>query len=568
MPAPIVEIIPVAEWRPDMPDLAVATSIAQNVVPATPESYGPMPAFAEYGSSALDGACIGAICVQATDDSVHAFAGSTDKLYHMDAAAATWTDVSGSTYATATGDNWRFALFGASVVATNFGDAPQSFTLLSSSAFGALFTATAWAASHAYSTLGAYVLANGNRYTLTQAGTSASTGTGPSGTGSGITDGTCLWNYQAGPPPQAQHICTPKNFLMLGNTYDAVGGTNIQRVWWSAAGDATSFPSPGSDAAITGMSDYNDFEGNFGPITGLVSSLANADVAIFFERAVWRGLFVGPPDVFDFFPTENVRGCPAPNSIVPIGSLVWYLGTDGFYVFDGSSSTPIGVDKFDAWFQGLVNQNYLFNVVGAANIPNKMVFWAFPSKSSHGGVCDTILVYRWDIQRAAYISLGSAGVEWLMQTLTFGVSMDSMASLGFTDVDTLPASLDSAVWAGGAPILGGFDSSHIFGNFSGPNMAATVATETKQLTPGRRSYVQSSRPLVDLDVGVPSIAFAARVNLYDPEVFGAAVAPNAAGECPQRSDGRYHDAEVTIPAGAVWTHIAGVEATFIPGGTR
>jgi hypothetical protein len=99
-------------------------------------------------------------------------------------------------------------------------------------------------------------------------------------------------------------------------------------------------------------------------------------------------------------------------------------------------------------------------------------------------------------------------------------------------------------------------------------MAASVATQTKQLTAGRRSYVQSARPLVDLTQGTPTISFAARVSLYDPETFGAAVPPDISGECPQRSDGRYHNAMVGIPAGATWTHIVGVDATFVPGGFR
>jgi hypothetical protein len=55
-------------------------------------------------------------------------------------------------------------------------------------------TATAWAASTAYATLGTFVSNGGNTYVLTGAGTSASSG-GPTGTGTGITDGTCTWNY-------------------------------------------------------------------------------------------------------------------------------------------------------------------------------------------------------------------------------------------------------------------------------------------------------------------------------------------------------------------------------------
>lgn len=562
------QVIPMAEWKPDLPDLATATSIAQNVIPITPESYGPFPSLAQYSQTSMDGACIGAISVQDTDLNVYVFAGTADQLYELTDLSSSWVNVSGTTYSTAQGDNWQFVLFDDEVIATNFGSPLQSFDLGTSTTFGPLFTAPAWAVSTAYSSLGAQVLANGNRYILTQAGTSASSGTGPSGTGAGISDGSAIWNYQSGPPPQARRMCVPKNFLMVGNTVDPVGGNGPKRVWWSASNDPTTWPAPGSDAAIQTMSDFNDFEGNFGEITGLVDSLANADVAVFFRHAVWRGIFVGPPDVFDFFPLENVRGCPAPNSLVPIGALVWFLGEDGFYVFDGTTSTPIGADKFDNWFFANVNQAYLYNVVGAANVPNKMVLWAYPSTTATTGICDSILVYRWDIQRASSVFLGPSALTWLLRSLAFGISMDNMAAFGFMDVDTLPASLDSSIWVGGASKLTAINGVGELAYFSGPNLAAQVATQTKQLTAGRRSYVQSARPLVDLSQGVPAVSFAARVNLYDPEVFGPAVAPDISGECPQRSDGRYHNAMVSMPAGAIWTHIVGVDSTFVPAGLR
>lgn len=51
----------------------------------------------------------------------------------------------------------------------------------------------AWAASKAY-VVGQQVSLNGNVYRCTTAGTSASSG-GPSGTGTGITDGSAVWSY-------------------------------------------------------------------------------------------------------------------------------------------------------------------------------------------------------------------------------------------------------------------------------------------------------------------------------------------------------------------------------------
>ena len=253
---------------------------------------------------------------------------------------------------------------------------------------------------------------------------------------------------------------------------------------------------------------------------------------------------------------------------MPLGSLVYFLGEDGFYMFDGGSSTPIGVDKFDKWFWSNVNQAFLWNVIGAPDIVNKAIIWIFPSIYSGSGVPDTALIYRWDIQRAATVALGAGTVAWIMRTLSLGTTLDGLASLGFNDLDTIPMSLDSPVFVGGAAQLAAVSGAGNLAYFNGTAMAATVGTNTVQLTPGRRTYVQSARPLVEAVSGAPTISFSGRVNLYDREVFGSAVAPDISGECPQRSDARYHNALVAMPAGAVWSHITGVDVTSRPAGLR
>lgn len=66
--------------------------------------------------------------------------------------------------------------------------------------YSAGFASTAWQGSTAY-TLGQKVSNGGNVYTCVTAGTSAGSG-GPTGTGSGISDGTAEWDYLH-PVPEA-----------------------------------------------------------------------------------------------------------------------------------------------------------------------------------------------------------------------------------------------------------------------------------------------------------------------------------------------------------------------------
>jgi hypothetical protein len=500
---------PCPEWKPDLPDLADATSIAHNVTPEA-MSYGPLNDLAAYSSNALDGQCFGAAMAQDVDTSVYALAGTTDNLYMMNGTTPTWNVVSKApaAYSTAQGDVWRFDQFNRTIIATNFGNPIQAYTFGTSTLFADLAAAA----------------------------------------------------------PQARFLCTPKNFLMVGGTSDPVGGLNPSRLWWSGNGQPASWPAPGSALAQQQMSDFNDFPGNYGEMTGLVDSLAYADASIFFRHAVWRGSYVGPPDVFDFAPAENVKGTPYPNSIVPIGNMVYYQGEDGAYSFDGAQSNPIGANKFDTWFRTTVNEDFQWMVIGAADVKNKIIAWIFPSVSAPAaGVPDTILLYKYDVDRAAY---GNINAEWLARFLTFGTTLDGLSLIGFTNLDTLPASLDSRIWVGGCLQFGGVDTNHKLAFFTGPTLPAQVGTGTAQYTPNMRSYVSSARPIVEMIAGTPTIAFCARDNMMDPQVFGPDVPMDIAGECPQRSDGRYHEARISMQAGDAWTHIVGADVTSRSAGTR
>lgn len=69
-------------------------------------------------------------------------------------------------------------------------------TRFDSIADATILALVAWAQSTAYA-LGALKTCNGNVYRCAQAGTSSNSGTGPSGTGAAIADGTCEWEYIA-----------------------------------------------------------------------------------------------------------------------------------------------------------------------------------------------------------------------------------------------------------------------------------------------------------------------------------------------------------------------------------
>ena len=497
----------VSEYMPDLPAFQAGASMTvQNVLPKTAQSYGPFPSFKAYATAALPLRCQGAATMEDPEGDVFVFAGPATDLYTMNIAGPTFTNVSKSAaaYNINPDDLWNFATFNNRMIASNIADPMQSYSPDVSTTFTDLSAAA----------------------------------------------------------PKAKYITTAKNFLIAANTNDAVYGPAPWRVWWGALGDPTNWPTPGSALAQELQSDYNDTVGQGGLITGIVGNLGTADVAVFYEHAVWKMIYVGPPAVFDFVPAEGVRGTHAPASIVQLGAVVFYLGEDGFYMFDGTNSVPIGANKVDKTFFADCDPGGFDFITGSIDPVNKIVMWAYPGQNNTQLVPNRIIAYNWVTQRWA---IAYTSVELLFRALTFGYTLDSLDVTGY-NLDTLPFSLDSQAWAGGSLLMGAFDPTHTLGYMNGPALAPTVDTEERQFFQGQRAFFRNARPLVDADV--PTVAVGTRDKTEDTVNFNVGTAMNDLGWCPQRGSGRLMRARITLPAGSSFTHIQGTELDVSPVGVR
>lgn len=133
-------LIPFGEYLPDLPPRDNPGALeALNVAPKA-IGYGPIPTFAA-ATNALTARCQGAFSVLSLDGLVFNFAGDATKLYLLNSAGTSWTDVSrlaGGAYATDAAGSWSFTQFGNRVIATNGVDVPQSFVCGTSANFIAL----------------------------------------------------------------------------------------------------------------------------------------------------------------------------------------------------------------------------------------------------------------------------------------------------------------------------------------------------------------------------------------------------------------------------------------------
>ena len=466
-------------------------------------------------SSALPARCQGAAAFLSTSSSTgtaNLFAGTITDLFRITPGDAyVWQNVTrvASPYSVSSDEYWEFEFFNNSVLASNLDTAIQTIDITSGTNFADL---------------------------------SASA-------------------------PKARHMAVVKNsFLMLGFTDDPIDGNQPQRVWWSAAGDATSWPSPGGITAAQVQSGYFDLLGDGGAVQAIRSGLVSADALVFQQFAVRRAVYAGPPQVFEFLPVENARGTPAPWSPVVVGGTCYYRGQDGWYANDGSASTPIGVNKIDKFFEADANASTIFRMVGAADPVGKMVWWLYISNASPDGNPDRMLGYNWQLQRWCIVYLS---LEYLAKFIGIGYTLDELYTvLGYT-LDNLPAPLDSPIWAGGGLSLGVFDQAHTLNYLTGPALAATIETQEIEPIPGRRTLVTNARPLIDgSGAGGPAVSIAHRERQIDQPTYSPAAPINFLGFCPGRASGRYLRAQQTVAAGGDWRNWSGVALDMVQQGSR
>jgi hypothetical protein len=349
-----------------------------------------------------------------------------------------------------------------------------------------------------------------------------------------------------GTPPQGRALAVVRDFVVFGNTYDAINGNQPQRVQWSGFDDETEW------TGGTNQSGAAQLEGEGGDIQFIVGGEYGI---IFQEKSIWRMDYEGVPTVFSLNEVEPGRGTPAPGSVVEVGADIYFLSQDGFYVLkDGTVSHPIGESKVDRYFWDGMNESFMANITSAVNPETGHIFWGYPSNQSPSGVVDRLLIYNYKINRW---STATVSLEILLNGTGNNYTLEDMDAFG--NLEQIAASFDSPAWQGGAVKLAAFDTTHQLAFFSGETLPATMETG-KIYTEGRKTNVQAVRPIID---GNSTVTLLVQQNL--PSDTEQVIGPNpidASGKADFRSNGRYH--RIRSTTSGLYNHAVGVEATQVP----
>lgn len=342
-----------------------------------------------------------------------------------------------------------------------------------------------------------------------------------------------------GSPPKADYIAVVRDQVWTANI-DEGSGRVPNKVRWSAINNEASW-TIGTDQADSQVIP------DAGAITGLVGG---ERAVILMERAIAVAYYVGSPLIYEINRVETQRGCPFPNSVANVGGDVFYLARDGFYRFSGNQSIPIGAEKVDAFFFKDFNEAQVEKMSCAVDPENQLVAWSYVSNNAPDTTPDKILVFNYAINRWSIIE---QQCELLAPLFTPAYTLEDLDNLA-SNIDALPAPLDSALYKGGQYFFGGSKDKKLHG-FTGTVLAATIETSEYALTTNRHTVVTRTVPF--FKDGSVTMQVGARDRQDNATTFDTASSLTDEGFCQHRVQGRFHRARMNISGN--WSFAQGID---------
>ncbi|MCK5015973.1 MAG: hypothetical protein KAS32_02785 [Candidatus Peribacteraceae bacterium] len=414
------------------------------------------------------------------DDESNTFNFTGDTSKLYSLTTAAWGDVSKvGGYATATEGGWEFTQFGQTVIATNLADTMQTWTLGTSTVFTDIVATT-------------------------------------------------------GTAPKAKFITTFNNaFLFVAHTDDAVDGVVPTRVRWPGINSYDSW-----ELSSTTLSNQVDLETRFGEITNLATS---DNIYFFQEKAITVASPTSDRTVFRFDRIIENKGVTAPKSVINMGAELAFLSDDGFYILSAGKLIPISNGKIDKFFLNDYQADFYYRIVGGWDPIKKLLYWAYPGAQAVAGRPNRLLIYNYSSNATKRWTIIYGEYNYICTYASPGYSLDDLDQFG--TMDTLPYSLDSRAWTGGAISFAAFGEDNKLGTFSATPKSAELISGETQLNPKGKTLVTKVRPIFNGSATLSSCL--GYRDLQNEDIsFTPANTMNSQGEVAFRNNSRYQSIKV------------------------
>jgi hypothetical protein len=361
----------------------------------------------------------------------------------------------------------------------------------------------------------------------------------------------------------------PVSFDLAGGTAAALGGSPPVSDMVATVREQVFLAGDPSARNTLSISSYNNSAGWTAgtnqclfvpfPSGGDIMGLCGGETGLILQkRSVKRATYTGDVTVWQFDEISKDIGCMAKGSVAQAGQLVFFLSEQGFKLCDRTQVVPIGQEKVDRTFFARYSRSQIDNITAAVDPRTTTVYWAMPGNPGQ------IWPYNWTLEKWGLpIEIPLARV---FSGFTANISLDALDALYPSGLDSIPYSLDAAIFAGGNPLFIVADNAGVLNTLTGDNLAAEFILSPDEPQPGRRVRIRSARPVSDAVTGTVTIDARARAGDAHSSVTSGAMRDN--GRVPLRANGRHIGVTHDIPDAAVWSYAIGLELEFEAEGAR
>ena len=267
--------------------------------------------------------------------------------------------------------------------------------------------------------------------------------------------------------PKAKIIFTVSGFVMALHYND---GTLTTDGWYcSGYQDYTVWTT-----AVATQCDKGRLFGTPGPFTAGIRF--GEDALAFKESTIYLGRYQGPPSPWRWTEIPGQAGCIGQDAVVDVSTdaqpLIFFVGKDNFYVYNGARPTPVGVGKVRSWWLSRINQSFAHRTIVSYDRAARNVYIYYPNSTSTGAV-NECLVYN--VQDDTW-GRDDRTVQAAFNYISSGITWDSLGT-SYSTWDNLPAiPYDSPFWSAGSPVPAFFNSSNQIFQLTGTGANSAFTT--------------------------------------------------------------------------------------------
>ncbi len=268
--------------------------------------------------------------------------------------------------------------------------------------------------------------------------------------------------------PKASIVETALNFVFLFDTNEATYSDSTNRWWCSALGDYTDWTPDVATQCATGI-----LTGSPGKVRA--GKRFGEGIVAYKDKAMYIGVYVGPPNIWEFRQIPGEVGALSQEAVVNIGTSEdprhIFMAQDDFYVFDGARPVPIGDARIRETVFQEVSRKYQYLAAALHNRFKSIVYFFYPSSDSV--TLDKCVVYNY---RTNKWGRDNRNIQVPVDYVTADTTYADVGTLFTTYGDMPNTSYGTAFGNSGSEVPAVFDTTNTIQTLVGPSVTSSITT--------------------------------------------------------------------------------------------